>query len=163
MINIMKISKYHLIKTLLSDRSLDRIETLEDASDQLYIYFKIFKKEIPEALLRGIEAKKNVYMTYVCNSYIEDFKQNESQNKSKYDVWLERQIQTNKQYKKKQTAEEKADLVRLQNEQGAEQGAEQATEQGALNRLHNEQYINMMLPQWQKMQEIIKSRETSNF
>lgn len=138
MINIMKISKYHLIKTLLSDKSLDRIETLEDASEQFYIYFKVFKKEIPEALLRGIEAKKNVYMTYVCNSYIEYFKQNDSQNKSKSDAWLERQIKTNKQYKNKKTAEEKADLAKL----------------------HNEQYINMMLPKWQKdMQEIIKSRE----
>jgi hypothetical protein len=96
------------------------------------------KKEIPEALLRGIEAKKNIYMTYVCNSYIEYFKQNDSQNKSKSDAWLERQIKTNKQYKNKKTAEEKADLAKL----------------------HNEQYINMMLPKWQKdMQEIIESRE----
>ena len=135
MINIMKISKYHLIKTLLSDKSLDRIETLEDASEQFYIYFKVFKKEIPEALLRGIEAKKNVYMTYVCNSYIEYFKQNDSQNKSKSDAWLERQIKTNKQYKNKKTAEEKA-----------KEKADLAKLNADLARLHNEQYINMMLP-----------------
>lgn len=152
----MKISKYHIIKYILENIIWSNININSNnkiIETEFNIIRKIFKNNIPRALIEGLKSKNIDYLTLLCNKYIieDDNRKNIIKtHKEPYNIeaWTKKQIATNKQYMKKKTH---PDILKEKEEQ------KRIAQESA--RVYNEQYIKIMTPIWKEdMDKIISTR-----